>query len=123
MLTANVPDDDVGLNIIAQVAFLQRMVPTWFMRPFTSNASGAIEQGNANESQVIRILRKRVRKISSGLYSIGKVEEFSLLASAQLPFPLLLALNHLTNHTIVIINTGNGDGESTIRTVCQWGGG
>ena len=81
LLTADVPDDDLEANLSAQVAFLQRMVPIWFMRPFTSKSGGAIEQGNANESQVIRVLRNKVKKMSSGLYDIGKVEEFGLLAN------------------------------------------
>ena len=43
--------------------------------------------------------------------------------AAQLTFPLLLALSHFTHNIIVLINTGNGDGEPTIWTVSQWGGG
>ena len=82
LLETDVPDDDVQSNRTAQVSFLQRMVPQWFMTPFASTAGGAIEQGVANEEQVIRVLRKKVKEMSNGAYDIsGKVREFGLLAN------------------------------------------
>jgi len=59
LLTVEVPNNDVEANLFAQVAFLQRMVPIWSMRPFTSKC-GAIEHGNVHESQVIQVLRNKI---------------------------------------------------------------
>ena len=40
----DVPIDDHD----AKIAFLHRMMPHWFMRPFATVAGGAIEHGSAN---------------------------------------------------------------------------
>ena len=81
LLGADVPDNDFAANKLARIAFLQRMVPHWFMRPFASKAGGAIEEGVQNEDQVIRVLKKRVKDLSSGEYAIhGNVREFGLVA-------------------------------------------
>ena len=75
LLEADVPDDDdVVSNQLARVSFLQRMAPHWFMRPFSSKAGGAIEQGVQNEDRVIRVLNRKVKDLSGGKYAIhGKV--------------------------------------------------
>ena len=39
--------------------------------------------------------------------------------AAQLTFPLLLFLSHFIHNIIVLINTGNEDGEPTIWTVSR----
>ncbi len=80
LMEEDIPDDDEHSNGVARVSFLQRMVPHWFMTPFTTLATGAIEQGIANEDQVIRVLKNRVEKLSDGTYTIGDVREFGLLA-------------------------------------------
>ena len=48
LLQRDVPEDDSAANKLAMIAFLQRMMPHWFMRPFAACVGGAIEQGVQN---------------------------------------------------------------------------
>ena len=83
LLDTDVPDDDVAMNKLAQVCLLQRMLPRWFMKPFASQAGGAIEQGTENESSIISVLQRYVKKLSKKEYDIHKVREFGLLANRK----------------------------------------
>merc|ERR1712157_59488 len=62
-------------------ALAQRMLPRWSMHPFKAKSGGAIEQGNANEDSVISVLRKSLKRMTSGLYDIAEnnVRLFGLL--------------------------------------------
>ena len=53
------------------------------MRPFQTKAGGAIEQGIANEAQVIHVLKKEVKDFSNAKYEAGEVREFGLLANRK----------------------------------------
>ena len=87
LLHSDIDDGDMESNKLATVAFLQRMVPYWFMRPFSSKSGGAIEQGIHNEDQIIRVLKKKVKDFSGGLYDIhGRIREFGLLARRGHPY-------------------------------------
>ena len=63
-------------NHDAKIAFLHRMMPHWFMRPFATVAGGAIEHGSENEEQFILVLRQYVKSFSQKLYDIDPVREF-----------------------------------------------
>eukprot|EP00984_Skeletonema_dohrnii_P032459 scaffold26691_cov108-Skeletonema_dohrnii-CCMP3373.AAC.1 len=78
-----IPEDDEVAQEVAQISFLQRMVPHWFMTPFSTKAGGAVEQGIANEDQVIHVLPKAVKHLSQGEFDIGKVNEYGLLARRE----------------------------------------
>ena len=67
----------------AKIAFLHRMMPHWFMRPFATVSGGAIEHGSANEEQVIIFLRQYVKSFSPKLYDIDPVREFGLIAKRE----------------------------------------
>ena len=56
------------------------MVPQWSMHPFKAESGEAIEQGSANEDSVIKVLRKSLRTMSSGMYDVyrNEVREFGL---------------------------------------------
>jgi len=69
----------------ARVAFLQRMMPHWFMRPFQAGPEGAIYQGIKNESYVIEALPAALKKFSKGKYKARDVREFGLLVRRDLP--------------------------------------
>ena len=87
LLETDVLDDDVESNMLAQISFLQRMVPQWFMTLFPSTSGGAIEQGVAKEVQIIHVLQQKVKEMSKGEYDIyGKVREFGLLANRDHPY-------------------------------------
>ncbi len=43
LLEEDIPNDDTEMNKVAQVCFLQHMLPRWFMHPFTSQSGGAIK--------------------------------------------------------------------------------
>ena len=87
LLESDVSDNDVETNKRAQVAFLQRMVPYWFMTPFTSVSGGAIEQGIANEDQVLRVLPRSLKTMSNNKYTIfGRIREFGLVGKKMHPF-------------------------------------
>ena len=64
---------------INQKVFLQRMSPHWFMKPLQTKTGGAIDQGVANESGIIKRLGKFVKELSKNRYEIQKVREFGLL--------------------------------------------
>ena len=49
----------------AQITFLRRIVPWWFMKPLKSRDGGAMRKGSANEGQVIKSLHSYVAKFSS----------------------------------------------------------
>ncbi len=42
LMVKDVPDDNSESNKLAMIAFLQRIVPHWFMRLFASRSRGAI---------------------------------------------------------------------------------
>ena len=80
---------------VAQITLLQRMLPHWFMRPFESRAGSAIAQGTLNESEVIKLLPKCIRKFSNNKFTIHKnvysssgsyfyIHDFGLLARRDL---------------------------------------
>ena len=75
--TAPVPlsTPDSASEIQAQVAFLQRMMPHWFMRPFEASAGGAAASGTANELPVIDALPYNLFKFSKKVYKIGRLPE------------------------------------------------
>ena len=77
---ANAVDEDA-----ARVAFLQRMMPHWFMRPFQARPDSAVDQGLQNEALVIDALPRAVKKFSDGKYKIQDVREFGLLARRDVP--------------------------------------
>ncbi|KAL7531815.1 hypothetical protein ACHAWF_003920, partial [Thalassiosira exigua] len=84
LLNTEVSDSDERANAIAQVAFLQRMTPQWFMRPFTAKTGGPIDQGVHNEGQVLRVFRRYLRTMSKGKYDIrGRVREYGLLTKVD----------------------------------------
>lgn len=91
LLTADTSEDDEEKMKLAQVAFLQRMTPPNFMKPFSTKAGGAIEQGIANEDEVIAVLKKNVQKMSGRQYDMRKVREFGLVARLL----WLLTVQHL----------------------------
>ena len=80
---SEVDDDDVEGNESAKLAFTQRMVRTWLMRPFKTKTGGAIEQGSKNENNVIRGLKKRVKQITKEEFEIGNVDEYGLVARRE----------------------------------------
>ena len=59
--------------------------------PFSTKAGGAIEQGIANEDEVIAVLKKNVQKMSGRQYDMRKVREFGLVARLL----WLLTVQHL----------------------------
>ena len=79
MENQEVADDDTENNKQAQVTFLRRMVPCWYMKPLTSKTGGAMNKGSANEGQVIKVLPRYVSEFSQGEYKIKKVREYGLL--------------------------------------------
>eukprot|EP00986_Skeletonema_menzelii_P000633 scaffold176_cov69-Skeletonema_menzelii.AAC.1 len=78
--TRVVADDDAESNKKATVALLCRMVPYWFPKPFKSNAGGAIDQGSANESLIVDVLKQYLEKFSEGKYTSKEVKDFGLVA-------------------------------------------
>ena len=80
-------DEDSAANRLVTIAFLQRMMPHWFMRPFLPSAGGAVEQGVQNKNRVICVLRKRHKDLSDGDYTIhGKIRDFGLVEKKGHPY-------------------------------------
>ena len=80
---------------MAQITLLQRILPHWFMCPFESRAGSAISQGTLNESKVIKLVPKCIRKFSNNKFTIHKnvysslgsyfyIHDFGLLARRDL---------------------------------------
>ena len=72
--------NDVITNpVLAQKSFLQRMIPHWFMEPFTNKTGDTIDQGPSNKESVILVLPNYVKQFSNDVYHIQQVREFGLL--------------------------------------------
>jgi hypothetical protein len=67
-------------NNNAQVTFLRRIVPWWYMKPLKSKDGGAMRKGTANEDQIIKSLGKYITKFSAGKYKLINLQTYGLLA-------------------------------------------
>ena len=83
---SEVSDNDVEGNKPAALAFNQRMMRVWFMRPFKTQTGGAIEQGPQNKRSVIRVLKKRVSQFTDGVFDISSIDELGLSAKVEHQF-------------------------------------
>jgi hypothetical protein len=81
---AEAVDVTVIEEITAQVIFLQRMVPNWFLKPFEAREGGPIDLGCENETRSVGQLGTFFRKHSQ--YKIIEIQEYGLLANRCVPF-------------------------------------
>ena len=79
----NTKETSVIPKIKKQKAFLQRLMPHWFMKPFKTKDGDAIETGIHNENFVISSMKGYLRSISDDKYNIGKIVETGLLINRK----------------------------------------
>ena len=80
-------DSTVNLTVtptkMKEKAFLQRLMPHWFMKPFGTKEGDCIETGLHNENFVISSLKGYVKSLSDNKYNIGKLLETGLLINRK----------------------------------------
>mmetsp|Transcript_56501 Transcript_56501/g.120005 ORF Transcript_56501/g.120005 Transcript_56501/m.120005 type:complete len:754 (+) Transcript_56501:1863-4124(+) len=72
-------------NQHAQIAFLCRNIPYWFMKPLKPKDGGALRKGSANEWPIIKSLKKYVYQFSKDKFKISRIKSYGLFARRDVP--------------------------------------